>query len=133
LFVSLVLLLAAAKKENAFKDVALEAGTQQNLSNLYSLDIYGVNPGPFDLFFPTLPPSYSYISFISLILVKIGHQWQLRTSTDLYMSVKITNQFLAKVSNTCYPISYNRSYDADLLFRVFSKCLRLDFFKVDPK
>jgi hypothetical protein len=29
------------KKENAFEDVALVAGTQQNLSNLYSLDIYG--------------------------------------------------------------------------------------------
>jgi hypothetical protein len=34
--------MAAAKKkrENALKDVALIAGTQQNLSNLYSLDIY---------------------------------------------------------------------------------------------
>jgi hypothetical protein len=29
------------KKENALDDVALVAGTQQNLSNLYSLDIYG--------------------------------------------------------------------------------------------
>jgi hypothetical protein len=28
------------KRENALKDVALVAGTQQNLSNLYSLDIY---------------------------------------------------------------------------------------------
>jgi hypothetical protein len=28
-------------KENALEDVALVAGTQQNLSNLYSLDIYG--------------------------------------------------------------------------------------------
>jgi hypothetical protein len=27
------------KKENALKDVALVVGTQQNLSNLYSLDI----------------------------------------------------------------------------------------------
>jgi hypothetical protein len=27
-------------KENALEDVALVAGTQQNLSNLYSLDIY---------------------------------------------------------------------------------------------
>jgi hypothetical protein len=34
--------MAAAKntKENALEDVALGAGTQQNLSNLYSLDIY---------------------------------------------------------------------------------------------
>jgi hypothetical protein len=31
--------VAAAKKENALEDVALVAGTQQNLSNLYSLDI----------------------------------------------------------------------------------------------
>jgi hypothetical protein len=29
------------KKENALEDVVLVAGTQQNLSNLYSLDIYG--------------------------------------------------------------------------------------------
>jgi hypothetical protein len=29
------------KKENALEDVALVAGTQQNLSSLYSLDIYG--------------------------------------------------------------------------------------------
>ncbi len=34
---------AAKKKENALEDVALVAGTQQNLSNLYSLDIYGWN------------------------------------------------------------------------------------------
>jgi len=32
--------VAAAKKENALEDVALVVGTQQNLSNLYSLDIY---------------------------------------------------------------------------------------------
>ncbi len=31
------------KKENASKDVALVAGTQQNLSNLYFLDIYGIS------------------------------------------------------------------------------------------
>ncbi len=30
------------KGENALEDVALVAGTQQNLSNLYSLDIYGL-------------------------------------------------------------------------------------------
>jgi hypothetical protein len=29
------------KVENAIEDVTLLAGTQQNLSNLYSLDIYG--------------------------------------------------------------------------------------------
>jgi hypothetical protein len=36
--------MATAKKhrENALKDVALVAGTQQNLRNLYSLDIYEV-------------------------------------------------------------------------------------------
>jgi hypothetical protein len=35
--------MAAAKKwENALEDVSLAAGTQQNLSNLYSSDIYGV-------------------------------------------------------------------------------------------
>jgi hypothetical protein len=28
-------------RENALEDVVLVAGTQQNLSNLYSLDIYG--------------------------------------------------------------------------------------------
>jgi hypothetical protein len=35
--------MAAAKKEkkeNALEDVVLIEGTQQNLSNLYSLDIY---------------------------------------------------------------------------------------------
>ncbi len=128
-----MLLVAAAKKENAFEDVALVAGTQQNLSNLYSLDIYGANPGALDLFSNTLPLRYSYTLFISLTQEKIGHQWQLRITTDLYRSVRITNPFLAKVSNTCYPISYNRSYDADLLFWKVSKCLRLDFFKVDPK
>jgi hypothetical protein len=31
------------KQENALEDVALVAGTQQNLNNLYSLDIYGYN------------------------------------------------------------------------------------------
>jgi hypothetical protein len=31
------------KGENALEDVALVAGTQQNLSKLYSLDIYGQN------------------------------------------------------------------------------------------
>jgi hypothetical protein len=31
------------KKENALEDVALVARTQQNLSNLYSLDIYGLD------------------------------------------------------------------------------------------
>jgi len=39
--------MAAAKKkkkrENALEDVALVAGTQQNISNLYSLDIYGTD------------------------------------------------------------------------------------------
>jgi hypothetical protein len=30
------------KSENALEDVALVAGTQRNLSNLYSLDIYGL-------------------------------------------------------------------------------------------
>jgi len=43
LFALNVLLTAAAQKENALEDVALVAGTQQNLSNLYSLDIYGSN------------------------------------------------------------------------------------------
>jgi len=37
LFASLVLLMTTAKNsENALEDVALVAGTQQNLSNLYS-------------------------------------------------------------------------------------------------
>jgi hypothetical protein len=40
LFVSLVLLAAAVKKENALEDVALVADKQQNLTNLNSLDIY---------------------------------------------------------------------------------------------
>ncbi len=36
--------MAAAKKgQNALEDVVLAAGTQQNLSNLYSLDIYDPN------------------------------------------------------------------------------------------
>ncbi len=44
LFVSLILLVAAAKKpKKPMEDVALGAGTYQNLSNLYSLDIYGVD------------------------------------------------------------------------------------------
>jgi hypothetical protein len=35
----------AKKRENALEDEALEAGTQQNLSNLlYCLDIYGCHP-----------------------------------------------------------------------------------------
>jgi len=42
LFVSLVLLVAVAKSaKNALEDVVLVAGTKQNLSNLYCLDIYG--------------------------------------------------------------------------------------------
>ncbi len=41
MFVSIVLLVAAAK--NALEDVALAVGTQQNLSNLYSLDICAFN------------------------------------------------------------------------------------------
>jgi hypothetical protein len=32
------------KTENVLEDVALVAGTQQNLSNLYSLDIHGYGP-----------------------------------------------------------------------------------------
>ncbi len=40
LVASLVLLMTVAKKANALEDVALVAGTQQNLRNLYSLDIY---------------------------------------------------------------------------------------------
>jgi hypothetical protein len=44
LFVSLALLLAAAKKEKKPKkpleDVALVAGTKQNLSNLFTLDFH---------------------------------------------------------------------------------------------
>ncbi len=44
LFVWLKLLVAEAKKKKKlkmpFEDVALVAGTWQNLSNLYSLDIY---------------------------------------------------------------------------------------------
>ncbi len=32
------------KAKNALDDVALVAGTQQNLSNLYSVDIYGWKP-----------------------------------------------------------------------------------------
>jgi hypothetical protein len=32
--------MAAEKKKNTLEDVALAAGTQQNLSNLYYLDIY---------------------------------------------------------------------------------------------
>ncbi len=32
------------ERENALEDVVLVAGAQQNLSNLYSLDIYGKNP-----------------------------------------------------------------------------------------
>jgi hypothetical protein len=36
--------MAAAKKgESALEDLELAAGTQQNLSNLYSLDIYDPN------------------------------------------------------------------------------------------
>ncbi len=31
------------KVENALEDVVLVAGTQQNLSNLYSLNIYDLN------------------------------------------------------------------------------------------
>jgi hypothetical protein len=34
-------MVAAKKWESALEDVALVASTQQNLSNLYSLDIYG--------------------------------------------------------------------------------------------
>jgi hypothetical protein len=33
------------KRESALEDVAQVAGTQQNLSNLYSLDIYGSMTG----------------------------------------------------------------------------------------
>ncbi len=43
MFASLALLMATAKKENALEDVTLVAGTQQNLSNLYPLYIYGKN------------------------------------------------------------------------------------------
>jgi hypothetical protein len=32
--------MTTAKKANALEDVALVAGTQQNLSNLYYIDIY---------------------------------------------------------------------------------------------
>jgi len=39
--------VVAAKRENALADVALVAGTQKNLSNLYSLDIYGLSSASF--------------------------------------------------------------------------------------
>jgi hypothetical protein len=45
------------KRENALEDVALVAGTQQNLSNLYSLDIYVWLKRPFSqhcIFFKTM-------------------------------------------------------------------------------
>ncbi len=35
--------MAGEKRVNAFEDVSLVAVTKQNLSNLYSLDIYGEN------------------------------------------------------------------------------------------
>jgi hypothetical protein len=45
--------------KNALEDLALVAGTYQNLSNLYSLDIYGhassVSLPPGDLILPSLP------------------------------------------------------------------------------
>ena len=49
MFVSLVLLLAAAQKKkkakNALEGVTLVVGTKQNFSNLYSLDIYDMAHG----------------------------------------------------------------------------------------
>jgi hypothetical protein len=40
-FISTVYGRYKLKKENALEDVVLVAGTQQNLCNLFSLDIYG--------------------------------------------------------------------------------------------
>jgi hypothetical protein len=40
-FISTVNGRSKKKKENALEDVVPVAGTQQNLSNLFSLDIYG--------------------------------------------------------------------------------------------
>ncbi len=40
-FISTVNGRSKKKKENALVDVVLVAGTQQNLSNLFSLDIFG--------------------------------------------------------------------------------------------
>jgi hypothetical protein len=46
---------AAKKKENSLEDVALVAGTQQNLSNLYSLDIYGSSSTLFTFMLGSMP------------------------------------------------------------------------------
>jgi hypothetical protein len=48
-FISTVNGCSKKKKENALKDVVLVAGTQQNSSNLYSLDIYGLHAGAVSL------------------------------------------------------------------------------------
>ncbi len=47
------------KRKNALDDVALVVGTQQNLSNLYSLDIYAVIGALVDVdFFATIIPTF---------------------------------------------------------------------------
>jgi len=73
--------MAAAKekrkekeKGNALEDVVLIAGTQQNLSNLYSLDIYGFNLYSTSLFIVDQCP-------LSPHLVKVS--WV--NSSSLYM------------------------------------------------
>jgi hypothetical protein len=78
--------MATAKKgENALEDVALVPGTQQNLSNLYSLDIYAKVPqtGPrliaiqsYKLFFNFFSITSSAKSFFMLnVKVTFTFDW----------------------------------------------------------
>jgi hypothetical protein len=52
-------------KENALEDVALVAGTQQNLSNLYSLDIYDIEP--------SITVVIMFINVASLTIITYDH------------------------------------------------------------
>ncbi len=50
------------KKENALEDVVLVAGTQQNLSNLYSLDINGKGTLQFTVYIRIIIYTFSSVA-----------------------------------------------------------------------
>jgi hypothetical protein len=58
--------MAAAKKGKCL-DVALVAGTQQNLSNLYSLDIYGSSSTLFTFMLGSMPALLAYPQVTSFL------------------------------------------------------------------
>ncbi len=98
--------MAAAKekrkekeKANALEDVALIAGTQHNLSNLYSLDIYGFNLYSTSLFIVDQCPFHHIWSRFHRLILQVSVWFMV----DLYSGLFTVNECLPVV--TIWPMS----------------------------